>query len=100
MVNRWLFTERANTLRRGWTWQLLKDDGSILKESAEFANYGEAVHDAIINGFHPIQDHWVIESKHCVTHYEQGEKPTIAHFKTPASAAPLHPRTKKPRDTH
>jgi hypothetical protein len=35
---------------------------------------GAAVHDAIVNGFRPDEDHWAIESTHLITHFAPGQR--------------------------
>jgi hypothetical protein len=77
MTKRWWFTEYTKQEPTRWTWRLLRVDGSIEQQSAEFASYGAAVRDAIINGFRPTQDHWVIESTHAVVHYEHGQHSVV-----------------------
>jgi hypothetical protein len=71
MGKRWILTKRPDPSR--WTWRLLNVDGSIEQQSGEFEDYGAAVHDAILRGFNPRQDHWVIETKHTVVHYAYGK---------------------------
>lgn len=73
MAKRWRFTEYTKEAPARWTWRLLSPDGSIEQQSGEFENYGAAVRDAIIRGFRPTQDHWIIESTHALVHYEHGK---------------------------
>lgn len=77
MERTWLFTELDNSRPARWRWRVLADDGSIERESREFDSYGEAVRDAIVSGFRPTDDHWVIESTHLVTRYAGGRQSTV-----------------------
>jgi hypothetical protein len=77
MERSWWFTESAKARPTRWRWRLLADDGSIEQESREFESYGEAVRDAIVSGFRPTDDHWVIESTHLVTHYAHGKQSAV-----------------------
>ena len=74
MATRWWFTEYATPRPPRWGWRTLAVDGSIERQSGEFENYGAAVHDAIVHGFRPDEDHWAIESTHLITHFLHGQK--------------------------
>jgi len=77
MATHWWFKEFAVPQPARWTWRTLKVDGSIEQQSREFPSYGAAVHDAIINGFRPTEDHWAIESTHLITHFERGQTEVV-----------------------
>jgi hypothetical protein len=73
MAKRWWFKEQRELGSKSWTWRVLTVDGLIEQTSREFRDYGAAMHDAIVNG--PDTDHWIIESEHHTTHFEQGKRP-------------------------
>jgi hypothetical protein len=101
MSKRWLFIEHTQHSRTRWTWRLLRIEGSIEQHSAEFESYGAAVRDALINGFSPAEDHWIIESRHAVVHYEHGQHSLVVpkkdnHGRRVPSPAPSR-RTTSPK---
>jgi hypothetical protein len=53
MATRWWFKECTKSHPTRWMWKKLAVDGSIEQQSAEFKSYGEAVNDAIRQGFRP-----------------------------------------------
>jgi hypothetical protein len=75
MTKRWWFKQQKD--ERRWTWRSLRGDGTIEQQGGDFQSYGTAVIDAIHKGFRPKEDHWVIDTGHDVTHYEQGKQPIM-----------------------
>ena len=73
MAVRWLFKQHQTV----WLWRALNVDGTIERQSEEFSDFGRAVHDAIRKGFSPSDNHWIVETRHDVTHYESG-KPVVS----------------------
>jgi hypothetical protein len=94
MPSRWWFKEQRELGSKSWTWRVLTVDGLIEQTSREFRDYGAAMHDAIVNGLRPDTDHWIIESEHHTTHFEQGKRPVNVpnvERTTPPSLRPLKP---------
>jgi len=76
MAKRWWFKQQKDQPQR-WSWRLLRGDGTIEQQGDDFQGYGTAVIDAIHKGFRPKEDHWVIDTGHDVTHYQQGKDPLM-----------------------
>jgi hypothetical protein len=77
MTTRWWFKEQREPHAKYWTWRLLTIDGSIERTSGELKDYGAGVHDAIVNGFRPAADYWVVETWLHTTHYKPGKRVVI-----------------------
>jgi hypothetical protein len=70
----WWFKEDTSSQPTQWTWRTIAADGGILKQSAPFKDYGQAVVDAIKHGFRPTSDYWAIETAHSVARFAQGQR--------------------------
>ena len=73
MSKRWVFLEDRTQFPTRWSWRQLGADGRIEKQSEDFHGYGLAVRNAISHGFHPKNDHWIIESAHSLVHHQHGK---------------------------
>ena len=87
MARRWVFTRRKDqpTL---WTWRLLGAAGGVEQQAGDFPNYGEALQDAIHNGFLPREDDWVVENAREVTRHQHGQKPLVILKQDPTTIPP------------
>ena len=87
MARRWVFTRRKDqpTL---WTWRLLGAAGRAEQQAGDFPNYGEALQDAIHNGFRPREDDWVVENAREVAHHLHGHKPLVILKQDPTTIPP------------
>jgi hypothetical protein len=72
VAQRWMFIESAGK-DSGWAWRVLSVQGTIENQSETFATYGAAVYAAIVQGFDPRADHWIVQTQHSTTHYEHGK---------------------------
>jgi hypothetical protein len=80
----WVFVgSRANTRDR-WHWRELLADGTIVRCSEEFSDYGKTVHSAIRDGFDPARENWLIKAGDFTTFYG------------PASRASGNPARRRP----
>jgi hypothetical protein len=77
MQTRWWLKESIASYTSRWTWRTLKLDGSV-QQSAEFDSYEAAVLDALTHGFHPLADHWAIESARLTSHFASQKRPVLA----------------------
>ena len=89
MSIRWHFVEGYEGEATYWSWRTVNGDGTIETQSASFSTYGQAVSEAIKNGFQPRLQHWVVATRHTVTHFRPGQAPlTVPVSDTePASGA-------------
>jgi hypothetical protein len=58
-----------------WSWRRIGADGAIEQTSEPHADFGKALVDAIMSGFHPKHDHWVLRSERWTTHFPPGDSP-------------------------
>lgn len=72
---RWQFVEGYEAESSHWSWRIVNVDGSMDSQSPPFGTYGLAVSDAIRSGFQPRQQHWVVATRHTVTHFRPGQPP-------------------------
>jgi hypothetical protein len=70
----WWFKEDTSSQPTQWTWRTIAADGGILKQSAPFKDYGQAVVDAIKHGFRPTSDYWAIETAHSIARFAHGQR--------------------------
>jgi hypothetical protein len=98
MATRWHFKEYRELNAKRWTWRVLTMDGSIERTSGEFKDYGAAMHDAIVNGFRPNEDYWIVETRYFITHFKAGQKSVIVPNAedTPRPVAPPRSEGEKP----
>jgi hypothetical protein len=75
MSIRWQFVEGYEGDSSFWSWRVVNMDGSIESQSPPFSTYGLAVGDAIKNGFQPRQQHWLVGTRHTITHFRPGKPP-------------------------
>ena len=75
MTIRWQFVEGYEGNTTHWSWRAVRGDGTIESQSEQFSTYGQAVSEAIKNGFQPRQQHWVVATRHTVTHFRPGQAP-------------------------
>ena len=75
MAVRWHFVEEYLADATRWSWRVLEMDGTIERQSQSFPTYGEAVIEAIRHGFQPRQDHWVVATRHAISHFRPGKPP-------------------------
>jgi hypothetical protein len=87
MASRWLFKQHEAQPML-WTWRLLGAGSCIRQQAGEFEDYGAAVTDAVRNGFHPDEDHWIVETAREAVHHEHGRKPLVILKKDPNSLSP------------
>ena len=78
MSRQWRFIEDCTVQGARWRWERLEPDGRVGRKSGTFESYGEAARNAIVHGFRPTNDQWVIESAHFVTHHERGQESTVS----------------------
>jgi hypothetical protein len=64
---RWVLTEIQDGQSPAWTWSRCLSDGSVETTSGPFAGYGEAITDAIANGFMPKDEAWAVVSANGIT---------------------------------
>jgi hypothetical protein len=77
---------------------LLPDDTIETLSDTHFADYGAAIHDAVLHGFAPTEDHWIVAAVHYTTHFKHGNKAVIVPNKD-AAPTPLNvPRTIRPSE--
>ena len=61
-----------------WTWRRLYIDGGLDAVSArEFRDYAFAVNDAVVHGFRPRKDYWLIVTDIGSTHFRFGQPPVF-----------------------
>lgn len=65
----WTFVEHRDGNTAFWTWTRLLLNGRAKTTSPRFANYGEAVFDAISNGFKPSDESWAVVTSNGTTHF-------------------------------
>jgi hypothetical protein len=75
MSTRWQFVEGYEGNATHWSWRTVKGDGTIESQSQPFSTYGQAVSEAIKNGFQPRLQHWVVATRHTITHFRPGQAP-------------------------
>jgi hypothetical protein len=84
VAQRWMFIESSGK-EEGWAWRVLSIQGTIENQSETFETYGAAVYAAIVRGFDPRVDHWIVQTKHSTTHYEHGKAVVnVAHADHPS----------------
>jgi hypothetical protein len=71
-----------------WTWRVLGGDGRVEQQGGSFEIYEMAVQNAIHNGFHPMEDHWIVENAHEIAHHERGQKPLVILKQNPTTIPP------------
>lgn len=94
MSIRWHFVEGYEGEATFWSWRTINGDGTIETQSASFSTYGQAVSEAIRNGFQPRLQHWVVATRHTVTHFRPGQQPLTVPV-SDAEAASGSPRSRK-----
>jgi hypothetical protein len=77
MIIRWQFVESYEIDSTSWSWRMMAVDGTIEHQSPPFKNYGLAVGDAIKRGFQPSHQHWLVATRHTITHFRPGQ-PALA----------------------
>jgi hypothetical protein len=93
MPIRWQFVEGYEGNTTHWSWRTVRGDGTIESQSEQFSTYGQAVSEAIKNGFQPRQQHWVVATRHTVPHFRPGQAPmTIPVTDKDAAGADIPPR--------
>ena len=75
MSIRWQFVESYEENTTHWSWRTVRGDGTIESQSEQFSTYGQAVSEAIKKGFQPRQQHWLVATRHTVTHFRPGQGP-------------------------
>jgi hypothetical protein len=75
MTVRWQFMEGYEGDSSHWSWRVVSADGSLENQSPPFSTYGLAVSDALKRGFQPRQQHWIVMTRHTVTHFRPGQPP-------------------------
>src|SRR5688572_17428804 len=111
MSIRWQFVEGYEGNATYWSWRTVKGDGSIESQSESFSTYGQAVSEAIKNGFQPRLQHWVVATRHTITHFRPGQAPMtvpisdkdprVAHKLDGAPQSGLDSsRQEEPEDSH
>jgi hypothetical protein len=94
MSIRWHFVEGYEGDATYWSWRTVSGDGTIETQSASFSTYGQAVSEAIRNGFQPRLQHWVVATRHTVTHFRPGQTPLTV----PVSDAEPAPSARKGKE--
>src|SRR5262245_34799380 len=87
MARRWVFIRPKDQLML-WTWRLVHADGYIELQAGDFERYGDALQDAIRNGFRPREDDWIVHGAREVTHHEHGQKPLVVLKQDPTTIRP------------
>ena len=86
MPIRWHFVEGYEGDSSHWSWRTVNVDGTLESHSPPFKTYGIAVSDAIKNGFQPRQQHWVVSTRHTITHFRPGKPPLTVPVSDTASS--------------
>ena len=60
-----------------WTWQRTNPDGSTTHLSARRKDIGAIMADAVVRGFRPSIDHWIIDNHRTVSYFEPGSPPKV-----------------------
>jgi len=103
MTIRWQFVEGYEGDTTHWSWRVVKADGTIESQSEQFSTYGHAVSEAIKNGFQPRQQHWIVATRHTVTHFRPGQAPMTVPVTDKETGAPQsgrHSSLERPEDSH
>jgi hypothetical protein len=97
MAIRWHFVEQYLGDDTRWSWRVLEADGTIEHQSQSFRTYGEAVNEAIRHGFQPRQQHWIVATRHAITHFRPGKPPlTVTVAESHSLQAVPKPHTQQP----
>lgn len=84
MTIRWQFVEQYEGDSSSWSWRTVNVDGTLEHHSPPFSTYGLAVSDAIKKGFQPRQHHWLVTTRHTITHFSPGKPPLTVPVSGPA----------------
>src|SRR6185503_3685803 len=89
---RWELVLHENGART-WSWRRIDAGGAIEQCSEGYADFGQAVADAVNHGFRPKECHWLIKSATWTHHFAPGGAPvTVGPDARPAG------RTKEESD--
>ena len=93
MAVRWQFVEGYESNSANWSWRIVSADGTVENHSSPFDTYGMAVSDALKRGFQPRQQHWIVATRHTITHFNPGQPP----LSVPVSDEKSSYRTRNPK---
>ena len=90
MDNRsWHFIIHPNSR---WSWQRLNEDGSLDRVSAITGEFGKLMSDALLHGFKPDCNRWVVWDRKWRTYYAPGVEPImVPRTSTQAQVTALGP---------
>jgi hypothetical protein len=84
----WVFKELSNGQAPSWTWTRRLSNGQTKNASQPFGEYGQAVMDAITNGFKPKDNTWSVIGITGITSEFNAEPKISLSIRKKASTAP------------
>lgn len=97
----WQFVEVSATPKDRWLWKKVPASDAPETVSAEFADYGLAVCDALRHGFRPKRHYWSTITRHGTTHYSPcGDPVAVPNSAEPGGFLPPAPREAETRPAH